>query len=70
MLRELPECLLRTNLQTALVPEIILERKYMKKQNKEVTMWLIKWLNKPEEDASWEEAKGFKKNFPKLNHSS
>lgn len=42
----------------------------MKKRNKAITMGLVKWLNRPEEDASWEEAEEFKKKFPGFDHSS
>lgn len=70
VLKELPECLRKTNFQTSLEPEKILERKYAKKKNKAVTVWLVKWRDRPEEDASWEEAEEFKRKFPNFNHSS
>lgn len=70
VLKEPPECLRKTNFQTSLETERILERKYAKKQNKTVIMWLIKWNNRPEEDSTWEEAEEFKKNYPNFNYSS
>lgn len=45
-------------------PELILERKMVQRQNRAATMVLVKWKNKPEDEASWELLFDLERRFP------
>lgn len=45
-------------------PEAILDRGIKKKKDMAVVIWLIKWKNLPEEEATWEPTYELKKRFP------
>lgn len=46
------------------LPEQILQRSCVRKRNKPVTQWLIKWSGLPNEDATWEDAHNIAQRFP------
>ncbi|GKV05608.1 hypothetical protein SLEP1_g17598 [Rubroshorea leprosula] len=45
-------------------PDAILDRKIQNKQGKAITMWLIKWKNHSNEEATWEVCTDFMARFP------
>lgn len=48
-------------------PEKVLARTFKKVRNIPVTMWLVKWKDRPEEDASWIPASDCALRFPDFN---
>lgn len=49
-------------------PEAVLERRMVKRQDKAVTQVLIKWVNEPMEEATWEYLFDIKKKYPEFEH--
>jgi hypothetical protein len=45
-------------------PEAILERCMIPRNNEPVVQWLIKWMNMPPEQATWEDASFIRRVFP------
>lgn len=45
-------------------PELIIERKMVQRQGRAVTMILLKWVNEPVEEATWEYLFDIQKKFP------
>lgn len=45
-------------------PEEILKRRLIPRNNEPVVQWLIKWVNLPATEASWEDAQFIRKIFP------
>lgn len=50
-----------------LEPKAIMDRRLAKKQGKAITQVLVKWLNSPPEDSTWEDLHSFKLKFPQFN---
>jgi ribosomal protein L21E len=45
-------------------PDTILDRRMIPRNNEPVTQWLIKWVNMPESQATWEDAAFIRRVFP------
>ena len=45
-------------------PESILERKMVRHQHRPATMVLVKWVNEPSDEATWEFLFDLEKRFP------
>jgi hypothetical protein len=45
-------------------PEWLLERRMISHNNEPVVQWLIRWVNLPESDATWEDADFIHRVFP------
>ncbi|KAJ4780790.1 polyprotein [Rhynchospora pubera] len=50
-----------------LEPELILERRMIKRRNAAVPQILVKWLNQPHEEATWEDYTVMQHKFPHIN---
>lgn len=61
----LPECLLEGE-STGFIPDKVIERKFVRKGNRAMTMWLVQWKNRALEDASWEPAEDIRQRFPEF----
>jgi hypothetical protein len=48
-------------------PKQMLARRLIPRNNEPVVQWLIKWINLPDEVATWEDADFVKKAFPGFN---
>jgi hypothetical protein len=48
-------------------PEAILQRRMIPRNNEPVVQWLIKWVNLPESEATWEDAGFIRKVFPSFH---
>lgn len=48
-------------------PDVILERQMVKRQGKAVTKVLVKWVNEPVEEATWEFLFDLQKKFPQFS---
>lgn len=48
-------------------PEAILERRMVKKGNRAVTQWLIKWKNQEVTKTTWKEAASIREKFPSFD---
>ncbi|XP_070053474.1 uncharacterized protein [Nicotiana tomentosiformis] len=50
-----------------LEPEAIVDRRLAKKHGEAIAQVLVKWLNAPPEDSTWEDLQSFKLKFPHFN---
>lgn len=50
-----------------ILPEKVLERRMIKKNNRPVIQVLIKWMSTAPEDATWEDAHKLAQQFPEFN---
>jgi hypothetical protein len=48
------------------IPQLLLDRRVVKKRNSAVAQWLIQWNNQATEDATWEDFELLKEKFPEF----
>lgn len=48
-------------------PEAIIDRRMVQQHNRAITQYLVKWCDKPTEDASWMDAQDFESTFPSFD---
>lgn len=49
-----------------LEPQFVLQRRQIKRDNKEVCQWLIQWKGMEKEEASWEDVTFIHQQFPQF----